>query len=482
MLHRSLEVLRHAVAVVVKVAKPQLRVDVALLRRPPVHLLRALSERLALKPEERAVLHEALVEQEGHVRLRNLVAALCERRVDMERRGGRAILQRLERVRESAAPLPPLGHRLEKLHRDRAGASRADAVEVHLPEVVQRDRVALVCGERKVVQRLVVCLLHAHARDVHGAQVELRFCVALLSSRLEMLERLLRVLRDAVSVHVHVTKAVKGPRVALGGALAKELERGGVVLLDADALRVHVAEMRERGRFARRRRVAVQLEGALHVHGDAARAVVMQVRQRHLRVHRALPRRVLVVLDDLVVGRAVLAVAERVVDAQAHLLDQAAALDLLGSGNDLLCNRVVVHQCLGALFGHLHAKQLPVAERQLRADGAALSSEVVVGQRQRHVHLDAEPRRVEHAQVELRLRLAHGRRLLEKLLRLSHIARSARSPQEQLPGFKCRTCRHSLRHLLCARMCRCDASQEGQSVHWLFSTILAIPEGTSSSQ
>eukprot|EP00965_Chrysotila_dentata_P025891 859036-Pleurochrysis_carterae.AAC.4 len=34
---------------------------------------------------------------------------------------------RLERVRESAAPLPPLGHRLEKLHRDRAGASRACA-------------------------------------------------------------------------------------------------------------------------------------------------------------------------------------------------------------------------------------------------------------------------------------------------------------------------------------------------------------------
>ena len=77
--------------------------------------------------------------------------------------------------------------------------------------------------------------------------------------------------------------------------------------------------MRVRGGVARRRRLLVEPVGPLRVHRQAARAVQAEVAQGELRVDAALLRRVLVVLDHVVIRTAALAATPRAVDGEPHL-------------------------------------------------------------------------------------------------------------------------------------------------------------------
>ena len=95
--------------------------------------------------------HSHLVEEEGDIGLGELEAALRERRVQLERQRRVTQLQRRVRILEHGAPRAALGHRLEELRADGARARRAEAVEMHLCEVVQRERVPLVRRQREVV-------------------------------------------------------------------------------------------------------------------------------------------------------------------------------------------------------------------------------------------------------------------------------------------------------------------------------------------
>ena len=160
----------------------------------------------------------------------------------MQRRRRAVVQQRGVRLLEVGSPRATLGDGLEELRTDLARACSAEAIEVHLREVVERERVALVCREREVVERLVVGLLDPHASNVHRAEIELRLGVAAVGGGLEVVERLPVVALDAVPVHIHVPEPVLRGRVLLAGAPAEELERGEVVLVDGDTLHVHVAD------------------------------------------------------------------------------------------------------------------------------------------------------------------------------------------------------------------------------------------------
>ena len=138
-------------------------------------------------------------------------------------------------------------------------------------------------------------------------------------ARLEVLQGFLVVLRDAEAVHVHVAQPVLRGRVRLGRALAEVLERRRVARLHPRALRVHVAQVRVRRGVARGRRQLVEAVGPLRVHRQPARAVQAEVAQGELRVDAALMRRVLVVLDHVVIRTAALGATPRAVDAEPHL-------------------------------------------------------------------------------------------------------------------------------------------------------------------
>ena len=61
-----------------------------------------------------------MIEQEGHVGLRELEPALCKYRVDLQRHGDATSLQRCVRLLKRRAPRPTLGDGLEELSADGA--------------------------------------------------------------------------------------------------------------------------------------------------------------------------------------------------------------------------------------------------------------------------------------------------------------------------------------------------------------------------
>ena len=150
----------------------------------------------------------------------------------------------------------------------------------------------------------------------------------------------------------------------------------------------------------------------------------VEVRERQLRVNRPLPRGMLVVLDHVVVCASLAAAAQRRVEREAdlftatsfsflspptndvereadlihsgsdrrawggkqappphrpqrgpsgrgHLFEELAAAQPLSGGDDSLGDGGVVEERLAAVLGRVHAEEVPVPERQLRADSAS---------------------------------------------------------------------------------------------------------------
>ena len=158
-----------------------------------------------------------------------------------------------------------------------------------------------------------------------------------------------------------------GGWMVLGRAAPKVLERSRIVLLRAHALGIHVAQVREGRRLASGGSLRVVVKGLGRIGRQPACAVVVQVAEGELRVDRALERRVLIVLQHVVV-RATLHTTSRIVDGEAHLFDGArAAAHALRLRDDALGDGAVVQERLEARLWHAHAEQVPVPHCETRA-------------------------------------------------------------------------------------------------------------------
>ena len=160
-------------------------------------------------------------------------------------------------------------------------------------------------------------------------------------------------------------------------------------------------------------------------------------------------------LQHVVVG-STLGHAFRVVDVQAHLLDGALRLVALRGGDHLLRHRRVVQQTLVARLRRRDAKQMPVAHRELRVDVAALGRKVEVGRGERRILGRAEPRRVQHTEHRLRLRIALLRCALVVAERHLDIRDDALATQVHMPELAHR------RRAVLARHAILDVSGAGE--------------------
>mmetsp|Transcript_8836 Transcript_8836/g.24411 ORF Transcript_8836/g.24411 Transcript_8836/m.24411 type:complete len:257 (+) Transcript_8836:432-1202(+) len=163
--HRRLGIHPRAEAVEVVVAELDAGLHIPLLRGSGKHIQGEsfrVSHGLQL-----GVLHATAHCRVGDVRgvgLRHLESALRESRVEEQGSEGIGLgREGAVPLLKVGAPLAALCHCLEELRRCWAGPRRPQPVEVHLPEVIERERVALVSGEGEVVQRLVVGFLDASA-------------------------------------------------------------------------------------------------------------------------------------------------------------------------------------------------------------------------------------------------------------------------------------------------------------------------------
>mmetsp|Transcript_13484 Transcript_13484/g.40924 ORF Transcript_13484/g.40924 Transcript_13484/m.40924 type:complete len:244 (+) Transcript_13484:660-1391(+) len=204
MMSRRLEVERHALSVVVAIAKTELRSDIPLPRRQPVKSKCAFSKSDARYSRDRALRRRQilLVEQKGDVMLGNLVPSHCKRCIEVKGLLYFARRESVECIRESSAPRTPLSDCLEKADCNVARRRGAQPIQVHLSQVIKSQRMALMCRECEVVQCLVKGLAHTHAGDIHRTQIKLCLCIATFRGFLEQLQR--RRVRDWYSVTVHV--------------------------------------------------------------------------------------------------------------------------------------------------------------------------------------------------------------------------------------------------------------------------------------